>query len=254
MTDHIAPASAPERIIKLEGTLNLRDIGGYATADGHTTRWRRFFRSDNLHRLTSADKDILRALGLVSIVDLRRPDEVARDPNLLAGEPTIHYINLPILNTPVSAATDHPLNAVTSLEQVYVGILDHFGEPLKAVFTQIAADADAPTLVHCTAGKDRTGVVIALLLDLVNVPRETIVADYAMTGDLIAPLLDELRKHAILTGLDVDRHERMLECRPENMQVFLGHLHEKYQGAANYLMGVGLSADQIETLKAALVA
>ncbi len=241
------------RQIKLEGSLNVRDIGGYATADGRTTRWGRFFRSDSLHSLTADDQAKLLALHLTTIIDLRRQDEVERDPNLLATNPAIHYYNLPILNSAISAPTDHPLREVTSLEQVYTGMLDHFQAPLKIVFDQIADGADAPVLVHCTAGKDRTGIVIGLLLDLVNVPRQTIIEDYAMTAELIAPLLDALRQKAILTGLDVDRHERMLECHPENMAAFLAHLHDTYGGAEAYLKLIGLDDSKINALKDALL-
>ncbi len=253
MTDHLSHLSA-SRVVKLDGSLNLRDIGGYATAEGRTTRWGRFFRSDSLHQLTNDDQAKLLALGISTIIDLRRPDEVERDPNLMAAQPTVHYFNLPILEAAVSSPTDHPLRNVTSLDQVYIGMLDFYQTRLKAVFDQITASADAPILVHCTAGKDRTGIVIALLLDLVQVPTQTIIDDYALTEQLIAPLLETLRQRAILTGLDLDRHARMLECRPELMQTTLAHLHTVYGGAESYLRLIGLQGDQIAALKASLLA
>ncbi len=243
----------PDRFLNLLSTLNTRDIGGYPTRDGHTTRWGRFLRSDSLHKLSVVDVEMLQAAGLDAIIDLRRTDEAAAEPDLTAGFPAIHYFNLPVLPKAVSSpASDNPLAGVRSLSDVYIAMLDHFQANLRVIFETIAAHASAPMIIHCTAGKDRTGVVFALLLDLAGVDDETIIEDYALTKGRIEPMLTRLRANALTAGLDLTRHEAMLLCEPELMQVALAHLREKYGDAANYLHTIGLSAAQIATTREAV--
>jgi len=242
----------PDRFLNLLSTLNTRDIGGYPTRDGHSTRWRRFLRSDSLHRLSEVDVELLQAAGLDAIIDLRRSDEAAAEPDRTAGFPAVHYYNLPVLPSAVSsAAPGNPLAGVRSLSDVYIAMFDHFQANLRVIFETITAHANAPMIIHCTAGKDRTGVVFVLLLDLAGVDDETIIADYALTKGRIEPMLTRLRANALTAGLDLARHETMLLCEPELMQVALAHLRDKYGDAANYLRTIGLSDAQIETIREA---
>jgi len=243
----------PSRLLEIPGTFNLRDIGGYRTADSHVTRWQQVFRSDSLHALPPGGQTMLLQTGLRTVIDLRRPDEVAAEPDVIARHPQIDYHELPILQAPVSSETDHALRGAESLEDVYRGILDRFQMPLSQIFQTIADAAEAPLLVHCSVGKDRTGLVIALLLDLVDVPPVTIVEDYTMTKELIEPLRPVSYQKAMDAGLNMPRHDRMMECRAETMVTMLDHLHTRYGGSANYLRRIGLSDAQIAAIRARLV-
>jgi protein-tyrosine phosphatase len=238
-----------ERVLALEGTLNTRDLGGYPTSYGYETAWRRVLRSDSLHRLTANDHKTLHDLNLKAVIDLRRTDEVQADPNRL-GDLDVVYYNLPIFPRAVSSVeADNPLGKVNSLTDVYKAMLDYFQESLLTVFETLAAYAGETVIIHCSAGKDRTGVVSALLLDLAGVARETIIADYAITKQRLAPMLDSLRARALTAGFDMARHEQMLLCEPEMMADTLTHLYDRYGGAASYLATIGLNAAQVEALR-----
>lgn len=245
----------PERFLALDETFNTRDIGGYATRDGRTLRYGRFFRSDSLHNLSPAGQNALHAAGIRTVIDLRRVDEAAADPNKLDTIPDVIQFNMPIL--PIAASSpsaENSLRTVQSMGDVYPAIIDHFQPQMGQVMRTIADKSESGVLVHCSAGKDRTGVVIALLMELVGVPDDTIAADYMITLDRLAPIRDRLRQRALTAGLDMVRHERMFHMEPEYMYRFLNHLRQNHGSAAEYFVRIGLSNAQIDNLRLALIA
>jgi protein-tyrosine phosphatase len=142
--------------------------------------------------------------------------------------------------------------SVNTLADLYKTALDTCGRPLAEVFTVLSYDG-FPALIHCTAGKDRTGIVVALLLSLAGVDTDTIAEDYALTGTYIQNLLVELRQEAVIAGRDSKRYERMLEHTPDAMLTMLTHLEEQYGGSEAYLKGVGSHENQIKGLQTALI-
>ncbi len=233
----------------LEGVHNLRDIGGYPTRDGHRTRWGQLFRSDSLHCLSPSGQALLIEQKLRTVIDLRHDTELRKAPNVFAASDAVTYVNVPLFAelTPHSGARA----SVNTLADLYKTALDTCGRPLAEVLTVLSNDG-FPALIHCTAGKDRTGIVVALLLSLAGVDADTIAEDYALTGTHIQNLLVELRQEAVAAGRDPERFERMLEHTPAAMLTMLTHL-EQYGGSEAYLKGVGLHENQIKSLRTALI-
>jgi protein-tyrosine phosphatase len=172
------------RLLKWEGRLNARDLGGYPTMDGRETRWGAFVRSDHLTPLTQAGRAALIAYGVRTIVDLRRPDEVEEYPNPFArsNRHGVTHVNIPF-EDPLAGPPAEPATLVDH----YREMLDRFKPRVGMVMKALARASDGCVLVHCRGGQDRTGIVSALLLDLVAVPRQAIGEDYALTAECLRP-------------------------------------------------------------------
>ncbi len=242
------PATEQRRHLTLTGTYNLRDVGGYATADGRATRWRTLLRADSLHRLDQQGQQELLDLGLRTIIDLRRPDEATRFPNVLAAAPGVRYLQL-------SLHTEDPEQraVLPTLPQIYRHILNNAGAQLGTIVATLAAPGALPALIHCQVGKDRTGVAIALLLGAVGVPRETIVADYARSGPNLAGAFTEQVRQALLAeGRDWERFAPLLLSPTEFMAEMLDSLDTAHGGSVGYLRAVGVRDEQLAALRLAL--
>jgi protein-tyrosine phosphatase len=238
------------RHIQLEGAFNVRDVGGYPTADGRVTRWRRLLRSDSLHRLTPDAQRALLEYGVRAIIDLRRGSEVARMPNVFAAAAGVTYRNVPLFD---DAQTDVVETPAQTLDELYRLMLQHCHTGLREAMAGIAEAGDAPVLVHCMVGKDRTGLVVALALGAAGVPNETIADDYALSNGLLAPLFREWRSAVPLTGAELARAEAMSLSRRESMLELLQHLDEHFGGVEAYLRMIGLTRQQVEALGRRLV-
>lgn len=239
------------RRLAWEGVLNARDLGGYATADGRETRWAAVVRSDNLAALRPAGRRALLDYGVRSMVDLRLPDEVADHPNPFA-EPDTHgiaYANVSIFDPAVP-----PPDQVTTLANGYVGILDRYRRSVAAVMAAIANAPEGGVLVHCAAGKDRTGLIAALLLGLVGVAPATIAADYALTAECLRPRDQEWLEHG--PGDRAEREEWLRRFAPtaEVMLEVLDRLEDRYGGVEGYLRAAGVAPEDLARLRARLVA
>jgi protein-tyrosine phosphatase len=245
---HSTPASS--RHLHLEGTYNLRDMGGYPTLDGRAIRWRTFFRSDSLHRLPPAAQTTLIGYGVRTVLDLRRSDEVQVAPNVFTGSPAMayHHVSL-LMDTPQSRR-----QAPRPLTDTYRVILDQRQEQLRQVLATLAAPGGLPAVVHCTAGKDRTGLIVALVLGLAGVSAATIVEDYALSAQyLVGTYLEEARQRAEKNGVSWEWFQHQVSCPPEFMHTTLQYLDERYGGIAAYVHAIGLSDTQCIRLQEALV-
>jgi protein-tyrosine phosphatase len=239
------------RRLAWEGCLNARDLGGYATADGQETRWGAVVRSDSLAALTSAGRAALADYGVRAIVDLRLPGELADDPNPFAepGDHGIAYTNMSIIDP---AAGFPP--ATSTLAESYLWMLDRFRGFVAEVLASIAGAPEGTVLIHCAAGKDRTGLISALLLGLVDVPAETIAADYALTAEYLRPRDEEWLEHG--PGERAEREAMAARFAPtaEVMREVLQKLTERYGGVEPYLTGAGVTPAQRRLLRDRLLA
>jgi protein-tyrosine phosphatase len=178
-------SDSPARHLSLQGASNFRDLGGYPTTDGRTTRWRHIFRSNHLGQLTAADIEIVRALGVRSAFDFRGVEERAAGV-CVVDEIAVH--SLPIEPTVVAALRAElergTLTAPVALEimrESYRNYVRHNTHSFRALFGHLLQDR-APLVIHCTAGKDRTGFASALILHALGVPDDVIAEDYLLTN------------------------------------------------------------------------
>ncbi len=238
------------RRLAWEGVLNARDLGGYPTAGGRETCWGAVVRSGSLTGLTPAGCEALISYQVRAVVDLRLPDEVADQPHPFA-EPADHgiaYANVSFLD-PAAA----PPEDFTTLADGYKRMLDRFHKEVAAVMAAIAAAPQGGVLVHCAAGKDRTGLIAALLLGLVAVAPGTIAADYALTAECLRPRDQEWLENG--PGDRAEREARLRRFAPtaEVMLAVLGHLTMRYGGVEAYLLQAGVAADDLTRIRARLL-
>jgi protein-tyrosine phosphatase len=179
-------SNSPARHLNLEGASNFRDLGGYAARDGRTVRWRQIFRSNHLGHVTDADIEILRSLGVRSAFDFRGAEERV---TALCDIREIAVHSLPIEPTVVAslrarAAAGTALSSVDAVDVMrdsYRNYVLYNTPSFRALFAHLLEDR-APLVIHCTAGKDRTGFACALILHALDVPDDVIADDYLLTN------------------------------------------------------------------------
>jgi protein-tyrosine phosphatase len=236
--------------LPLEGAYNVRDIGGYETQNGRFLKTHTLIRADSLHRLTPTDKQFLIDYGIQSIIDLRRSGEIDHDPNVFNDSTAISYQNLP-LHYGWHCILEN--NKPDSIAHLYCSILDNAQETVKDVITAVSAPNALPTIVHCQVGKDRTGIVVALLMGVAGVPDETIIADYALSYDYLLPIVEGYRQKIKEQGGDMTLFDMLIQSPPEAMAEMLAHLQNKYGGIRPYLRHIGVSDEEMDAIQERLV-
>jgi len=243
------PGIGANRPLPLEGAMNLRDLGGYPRRGGGRTATGRFLRSEATAALSPGDIGALRSMGLCLVVDLRSPDEAAAAPSRLLGLEGVRYASHPLLDDVQSKGLVGKMPK--SMAELYISILDEGRARLRGVFEELA-EAEGLRLFNCTAGKDRTGVVAMLLLELAQVDDEAIIADYAASAANMARLFE--RQAATLRSRGIEVPAYVFESRPGDMRATIDHLRASYGSARSYLAACGLppsSLDRLERLIAA---
>lgn len=230
---------------------NFRDLGGHAGVDGRTVRWGRLYRSDTLSRLCDADRKSFNALGIRTVLDLRRPYEVERDGRcpLWTGA-AWHHIH-PEHPEWDPALYDEVAGPARFLADRYHELADAGRVGLARALALIADAGAAPTVVHCLAGKDRTGVVCALALSLLGVSDADIAADYALTQESAAKFTAWLRTTHPQVAAQMPSF--YMVTPPEAMLLFLTELRERHGGVEDYVTRAGLDPAQVAALRAHLL-
>ena len=241
----------PDRHIWVERAFNIRDIGGYPTADGGVTQWGRFLRSDGLHALHDADMQVLLDYGVRTVVDLRLPRELETAPNVFRDSNAVDYRHLSFIDENVLKKIEQaPVQDRTHMraDKGYRLWLDECQPSVRDILVSLAEHNDGVALYHCTGGKDRTGLISALLLGLVGVSKDLIAADYALTA-----------RYNIQSTLRPESHIRSWQdyeaayCPPEVMHQSLQHLTSIYGGVESYMRDIGVTGRQIERLRSYLL-
>lgn len=242
-------SAADERRLAWEGCFNVRDVGGYATEDGARIRWRTLLRSDNLCGLSPAGREALVQYGVRTIVDLRGASDADAGPHPFGPEGShagiVRYWPWPVRD-PADVELDRAFGETTTLLDTYRLNVDRCGPRVAAVARAFADAPDGGFLIHCAVGKDRTGVIIALLLALAGVSRETIVADYALSESNLRPLFD--------ARVAAGREELwdFWRSAPETMHALLEHVDRTHGGPRAYLTAAGLTDQEIDRVRARL--
>jgi len=212
-----------------EGCVNFRDLGGYRTADGRMVAWRTLFRADGLNRLTDADVAQLGDIGLATVIDLRTPDEAEQRGRFPVDRVPVTYLGLPLTDV-LPANEELPDWKEAAYVASRYGAMVSEGGPVLTSAIQALATGDAlPAVMHCSAGKDRTGVLSALILAFLGVPDETIVADYALSAAAMGRLLERLKAEYPEAQDAVEKYApAILHVVPETMEQFLADLRARY--------------------------
>ncbi|MFD7552097.1 tyrosine-protein phosphatase [Streptomyces sp. NPDC059578] len=251
-----AEPEAPQqsRWVPLMGADNTRDLGGLPVSGGGTTRRGVVFRSSTLQAVTDADVEFLvDGLGLRTVVDLRGPEESAREGHGLLTATRVRREHLPV-RLPQGRATEVvPDGPDGGAVDFYFRLLGSSADTLTAT-ARIVADPDQhAVLFHCAIGKDRTGVCAAVLLDAVGVAAEVIAVDYELTAQRIARVRDRLLAVGGYHSIPDVGHTYMAS-RAETMHDFLARLHADHGGGAGWLLRSGLTEGELDLLRATLVA
>jgi protein tyrosine/serine phosphatase len=239
-----------------EGCVNVRDLGGLPTEDGRRTRLGGVVRADNVRRLTDEGWRALAEHGVRRIVDLRFPEELAEDP---PRDVDIDVVNVSVLGVANDPEYVKELDAHLAANDIadhyawsYVDFLERYRERFGAAFAAVA-DADGTVVVHCFAGKDRTGLVAAVLLRLAGVDHATIGADYALTAENLRSSWEVWLREAV-DDEERAKREKLQHTPAEAMTRVVQEIERRYGDVASYLRAAGLTDEQVDRLRERLVA
>lgn len=252
--------------IDLDGVVNMRDVGGLPTSDGRAVQPNRLVRSDNLQDLTESDiQALVHEHGVTDIVDLRSDVELRiTGPGPLRAIDTIthhHHSLFPddkdldardVLVLPWHNAHEQPRRDENARASHYLGYLDRRPDSVSAALNVIAT-SDGATVVHCAAGKDRTGTVVAMALSVAGVPRESIIGDYVASTERTERIVHRLER---LPGYAENLRDVPMTAhhsRPETIARVLEAIDAEHGSVAGWLRSVGWTDDEIDTLRAKLV-
>ena len=231
--------SREERYIALQGATNVRDIGGYETKSEYYTKAHRFIRSASTAKMTSSDCDKLYDYGVRHILDLRSDYEIEHLPSCFISDDRFHYQSINILESKTASVVPDDIMNYHDLSGFYIYIIEVHKAKIKEVFDVFAKHLYEGVLFHCSAGKDRTGVIAALLMDLAGCHEEDIIKDYSESYENNLAILDELEK------MMEAEHSSVLGSSPTIMAAFLEYLREHYGSAKEYLISCGMQEEDI---------
>ncbi|MEM7219568.1 MAG: tyrosine-protein phosphatase [Pseudomonadota bacterium] len=243
-----------DRHIAFEGAFNFRDIGGYPTADGRRVRWGRYYRAGRQDRMTAADLERLRELGVATQIDLRKPDEAAEQGEGPLPGMGARYLNLPVIPEGGGDVLSRLVGDTGISGERYLGYLEFGPDVWVAMFEIFADPAQHPIVLHCTAGKDRTGVSTAFLLSVLGVDRALIEADYRITNRDVDRQVDFLQAGGFLPeGVDASTMKEHAGVPEDAITVFLDGLEARHGSTLGYLRSIGITDATFDAVRAAFL-
>ena len=247
----------PNRHLDLEGVYNLRDLGGYPTPSGRQTRWKMFLRCGSMHRMTLKSQTALIDHGVRTIIDLRTTQETQEQPNVFAQSSAVTYQHYnmigdePLDESSVTAASGEIAEQILNSYRTF---LDQRKRQIGQILVTLSSPDTCPVVFHCAGGKDRTGIISALLLEIAGVPRHLIAQDYGLSARY---LLERYCSEHAPPGVSAENFtwqdfQRQF-CPPQAMVSVLTYLQQQYNGARGYARLVGLTDNQINGLRDAIL-
>lgn len=245
------------RRLPLEGLVNARDLGGFPTKDGKMTRYGAAVRSEAPRSITEKDIEALKAYGIKTVIDLRGAEEIERHPSLLCGDESIDYHCCPAFDESVAFAARGKIPFTENFDMAakYIEMAERRKSWVCNVMTVIAG-SEGGVLFNCAMGKDRTGIIAALLLGNAGVYEEDIVADYMVSDLYLRPIYERMWAD-MRQGMSEEQLQKIMPyflTPAKNMQRLLSHLNAAYGGVTDYLKACGLDEDTLRRLRARLVA
>lgn len=248
------------RRLPLMGLHNARDLGGYPTRYGKSTQFRRFVRSEVPKSLTAEDLSFLHNYGIRTSVDFRGPNELERHPNQLQAQDWISYRSCPTFNQQVAMGSSpealkmKKLDAFVKWSEKYCEMLDMCQDWVKDTL-EFMSDCPGGVMFNCTTGKDRTGIVSALLLSIAGVPDSDIVADYCVSQIYLVPVYEQLHSSLPATHEDgtVNFTDPFFCTEPENMALMMKYINDRFGSTEEYVQVCGVSLSIIDRLRSRLL-
>lgn len=241
-----------------DGLLNVRELGGHPTEDGNETRYDSIIRADSVRQLSDQGWAALVDYGVQTIIDLRTDDELAADP---PAELPVEVLHIPFFETNTEdwknieaefeAITRSAADVQTATRDVYMVFLSHFDRNVAAAIRAIANAPEGGVVVHCAGGKDRTGLLTALLLHVAGVGIDEIAADYALSEERLRPRHEEWFADAE-SEEELERLKRMAQTPAASIKGVFEELDRRYGGVEEYLRQAGLTDDELDRARARL--
>lgn len=229
--------------LPMENVHNLRDIGGYPIGFDKMTKWHLFYRADGIFDLSESEvKFIIDNYKINTLIDLRSSTEIKNKPNNFENHGVVNYFNVQLLP---EIPQGEPLEEkrIETLGDLYILLAKKSKNRFKEVFDIIYKTIPNPVLFHCTAGKDRTGIIAALLLSICGVKRDDIICDYEISFTYLKNSLEKIH--------DVSKPPRMhmLMSEASNMEKFLDYIDENYDTSEKFLLSCGVTENQISEIR-----
>ena len=250
------PDIDPRRAIPVEGAHNVRDLGGYETSDGRQIRWRTLFRAADIHALSPAAQSTLIDAGVRTVIDLRGSRELTEAASVFRDQPGIQYCPHNMTGDALIdrwGAVPVPADSSIRLSTMYSTVLDERGEMVKTILETVSQPGTLPAVFHCTAGKDRTGVLAALLLGIAGVPHDRIVEDYALSARFLYGTSTVPPDGSGADEFPPFEEYQAKWCPPAAMGLTLDHVESKYGGIDAYVKSIGVDDSTISRIRDALV-
>ena len=245
----------PRRRVVLRTVHNCRDLGGYPTTDGRVTRWGVLYRADGFHWMTADDIETVRSLGLRTVVDLRTDAEIAERGHFPHHEIEVDFVRHPIMDRTwdqeemLGTRTDHEF-----LVHAYTQMLAEGAPKFARAITELGRPGALPAVFHCAAGKDRTGLLAALLLGALGVPRPIVLADYGLTREGMARMrewvLQEFPESATRMA---EVPSAFLAALPEALGEVLDAVVAEHGTIRDYVTSIGVPPSALDALAASLL-
>jgi protein-tyrosine phosphatase len=246
------------RQINFESVINFRDLGGYKARGGRMVAWRRLFRSGELHHMTRSDFNRLTGeIRLASVIDLRSAIERERQGIGLLSEAGVKYHSVSFLSDGGDRkANEQRYSNFSNMGEFYIYLVRkrEFGQQIIEALKIIAASENHPLIFHCAIGKDRTGILAAILLNILGAGDEDIITDYSLSAPYMAELIGRKDSEPEIAQAVKVLPAYFWEAAPESMALFLAELRREYGSARGYVEAQGAEPSLIERLEAALLA